>query len=137
MTMNDIRNLRSTFSCEIRNFDNDKLVWNGADYLCRNIAHIPMVQALLMKYGNNQPFYAEQAGLSGAQVSALRKAGFIKWTGKTVPAFVEVGDDLYKKVSAKEWQVAVTKEQLAVLIQWCELGTALIVQHIVEGKEED
>jgi hypothetical protein len=49
-------------------------------------------------------FYASDLGLSSGDIQRLKAWWLIVPTGKTKEVFVEVGDNLYKKVPAKEWR---------------------------------
>jgi hypothetical protein len=55
-------------------------------------------------------FYARDFDLNGGEINALAAQGFIKPTGNETESFILVDswNELYKKVSVKEWQVDIT-----------------------------
>lgn len=53
----------------------------------------------------NEPFYACERGLSSGEINSLQDHRLIVPTGNSREVFVPIGNDLYKKVEAKEWRI--------------------------------
>jgi hypothetical protein len=69
----------------------------------------------LLEWGD-KPFYASDLlpGFSspGAEMKKLRTNHIIRATGNTKMVDVEVGDNLYKKFPAKEWELRISTDEL-------------------------
>ena len=51
----------------------------------------------------SEPFYASDYGLTSGDINSLKDNGLIMPTGETRESFVRLYDDIYKRVTVKEW----------------------------------
>lgn len=73
------------------------------------------IEAIIKLVNVTEPFYASDYGITGGTINALDGVyQFVKATGNTKEYFINVYDDMYKKVTVKEWQV-IPSERMRVL----------------------
>lgn len=64
------------------------------------------IEAIIKLVNVTEPFYASDYDIAGGTISALDNIyEFVKATGNTKEYFINLYDDVYKKVTVKEWQV--------------------------------
>lgn len=64
------------------------------------------IEAIIELVNVTEPFYASDYDIAGGTIGALDNIyGFVKETGNTKEYFINLYDDVYKKVTVKEWQV--------------------------------
>lgn len=64
------------------------------------------IEAIIKLINVTEPFYASDYDIAGGTISALDNIyGFVKETGNTKKYLINLYDDMYKKVTVKEWQV--------------------------------
>ena len=85
-----------------------------------------------IKNGNaDKPFYASDLGLNGAQIQCLRFGDsddfkFIVGTGNTKEVLIDVGyNNIYKKVSAKEWKINIHHWAYGADEFYCQLSETI------------
>ena len=71
-----------------------------------NLNQMILIEKVKNFVNPNAPFYASDYGFSGSDMQSLSYTGIIRPTGNTREVMVEIGDNLYKKVTAKEWVVS-------------------------------
>lgn len=73
------------------------------------------IEAIIKLVNVTEPFYASDYDIAGGTIGTLDNVyGFVKETGNTKEYLINVYDDMYKKVTVKEWQV-VPSERMRVL----------------------
>lgn len=55
--------------------------------------------------GEDTVFYASDLGIAGGTINGLDRNGYIEKTGNTKSYMIEIGDNLFKRVSVYEWRV--------------------------------
>lgn len=64
------------------------------------------IEAIIKLVNVTEPFYASDYDIAGGTISALDNIyGFVRETGNTKEYLINLYDDMYKKVTVKEWQV--------------------------------
>lgn len=64
------------------------------------------IEAIIKLVNVTEPFYASDYDIAGGTIGALDKIyGFVRKTGNTKEYLINLYDDMYKKVTIKEWQV--------------------------------
>ena len=64
------------------------------------------IEAIIKLVNVSEPFYANDYNIAGGTISALDNIyGFVRETGNTKEYLINLYDDMYKKVTVKEWQV--------------------------------
>ena len=75
------------------------------------------IEAIIKLVNVTEPFYASDYNIAGGTISALDNIyGFVKETGNTKEYLINLYDDMYKKVTVKEWQV-IPSARIGVLKQ--------------------
>lgn len=75
------------------------------------------IEAIIKLVNVTEPFYASDYDIAGGTISALDNIyGFVKETGNTKEYLINLYDDMYKKVTVKEWQV-IPSARIGVLKQ--------------------
>lgn len=75
------------------------------------------IEAIIKLVNVTEPFYASDYDIAGGTIGALDNIyGFVKETGNTREYLINVYDDMYKKVTVKEWQV-IPSARMGVLEQ--------------------
>lgn len=64
------------------------------------------IEAIIKLTNVTEPFYASDYDIAGGTIGALDNVyGFVRETGNTKKYLINLYDDVYKKVTVKEWQV--------------------------------
>ena len=50
-------------------------------------------------------FYASDLGLRGGTLTALEERGYIEKSGKTKEYLMEIGENVFRKVTVNEWHI--------------------------------
>ncbi len=75
------------------------------------------IEAIIKLINVTEPFYASDYDIAGGTIGALDNVyGFVRETGNTKEYLINLYDDMYKKVTVKEWQV-IPSARIGVLKQ--------------------
>ena len=77
------------------------------------------MEAFLKIYTHNvnEPFYASDFNLTSGEINSLKDNRLIKETGNTRDGFVHLYDDIYKRVTVKEWIIVDEPSNWTLLVK--------------------